>query len=150
MKVILLQDVKTQGKKGDIINVSDGYASNFLIPRNLAKPATADVVNAAVLHQAAVKQHKEQEKVDAVLLAKTLKDVEVIMEVKCGEKGRIFGSVTTKEISEELNRQGYAVDKKMLLLKENIKEVGNYLISAKLYPQVNCEIKLIVKPAEHK
>lgn len=147
MKVILLQDVKAQGKKGDIINVSDGYASNFLLPRKLAIAATADAVNTVNLHEKAVKQQKEQAKTDALALAKTLKNIEIVIPIKCGEKGKIFGSVTAKEISEELAKLGFAVDKRMLVLKENIKETGNYTITAKLYPEISCEISIVVKPA---
>lgn len=139
MKVFLLADVKGQGKKGAIIDVSDGYARNMLFPKKLAVVATADTMNSVRLHEEAVARQKEEEKRAQQQLAKDIKGKEVTLEVKCGEKGRIFGSVTSKEICEALCKIGFEVDKKQIVLKDSIKAIGRYPVTAKLYANISTE-----------
>lgn len=145
MKVILLQDVKGQGKKGQLINVSDGYARNFLFPRKLAAEATADAMNTKRLQDEAAARRVEQEKQAARELQKSLQDLTVVIRAKAGTGGRLFGSVTTKEISEELLRQhGVDIPKARLQLPEAIKTFGTYEVKAKLYTEISGVVRVSV------
>lgn len=145
MKVVLLEDVKGQGKKGDIVDVSDGYARNFLIKKNLAKEASSSAVNEAKQKREAEERRKAAEKAEAENLAKNLFGKEITLFVKCGDNGKIFGSVTSKEISEELLKSGFDIDKKKIVLKENIKNEGLYEVEIKIYPEISAKIKLLVQ-----
>ncbi len=145
MKVVLLEDVKGQGKKGDIVDVSDGYARNFLIKKNLAKEANSSAVNEAKQKREAEERRKAAEKAEAENLAKNLFGKEITLFVKCGDNGKIFGSVTSKEISEELLKSGFDIDKKKIVLKENIKNEGLYEVEIKIYPEISAKIKLLVQ-----
>ena len=145
MKVVLLEDVKGQGKKGDIVDVSDGYARNFLIKKNLAKEANSSAVNEAKQKREAEERRKAAEKAEAENLAKNLFGKEISLFVKCGDNGKIFGSVTSKEISEELLKSGFDIDKKKIVLKENIKNEGLYEVEIKIYPEISAKIKLLVQ-----
>ncbi len=145
MKVVLLEDIKGQGKKGDIVDVSDGYARNFLIKKNLAKEATGSAVNEAKQKREAEERRKAAEKAEAQNLAKNLSGKEISLFVKCGDNGKIFGSVTSKEISEELLKSGFDIDKKKIVLKENIKNEGLYEVEIKIYPEISAKIKLLVQ-----
>ena len=137
MKVILLQDVKAQGKKGQIINVSDGYARNFLLPKKLAAEATADVLNAKKNSDAAQARRIEMEKQQAQETVKLLEEKPVKIHAKAGSAGRLFGSVTTKEIAEALKEQhGIDIPKVRLILDEPIKTFGTYQVKAKLYTEI--------------
>ena len=138
MKVILLQDVKAQGKKGEMIQVSDGYARNFLLPRKLAVEATTDAINAKKNADAAAVRRVEEEKKEAERLKKLLADKPVKIYAKAGSAGRLFGSVTTKEISEALMAQ-YQIDlpKARLELAEPIKSFGTFQAKAKLYTAIS-------------
>ena len=149
MKVILLQDVKAQGKKGDMINVSDGYARNFLLPRKLAMEATADAINAKKNADAAALRRGEREKEAALALKEKLSGMPVKIYAKAGSAGRLFGSVTTKEISEALMAQ-YKVDlpKTKLEIAEPIKSFGTYQVKAKLFTEVSGDV--IVQVFEEK
>ncbi len=145
MKVILLQDVKGQGKKGQLINVSDGYARNFLFPRKLAAEATADAMNTKRLQDEAAARRVEQEKQAARELQKQLQELTVVIRAKAGTGGRLFGSVTTKEISEELLRQhGVDIPKARLQLPEAIKTFGTYEVKAKLYTEISGVVRVSV------
>lgn len=144
MKVILNADVKGQGKKGDIIEVSDGYARNFLIKKNLASEATAGAINEANQQKAAELKRKQAEKEEADKTAKALSGKEIIVTVKCGNNGKIFGSVTSKEISEELLKYGFDIDKKKIVLKEPLKSVGLYDVEVKVYAEISAKIKVKV------
>lgn len=145
MKVILLQDVKGQGKKGQLINVSDGYARNFLFPRKLAAEATADAMNSKKLQDEAAARRVEQEKQAARELKKKLEEVKVVIRAKAGTGGRLFGSVTTKEISEELARQhGVDIPKTRLQLDEAIKSFGTFEVKAKLYTEIAGVVRVSV------
>ncbi|MEG2159159.1 MAG: 50S ribosomal protein L9, partial [Clostridia bacterium] len=141
----LLDNVKGQGKKGDIINVSDGYANNFLFKKNLGVIATADTVNSVNLHNDALKKQKEKEKEEAVDNAKRLSKAEVHITTKKGDNGKLFGSITNKEIADELNKLGYVVDKKQIILKDPIKMIGRYTLTVKVYPDVVSSINVIVE-----
>lgn len=148
MKVILLEDVKSLGKKGQVVNVSDGYARNMLLPKKLGVEATTKNMNDLKLQKA----HEEkvaQENLDAAkAFADELKDKEVVVRIKVGEGGRTFGSVSTKEISEAVKEQlGYDIDKKKMQLPNPIRELGTTIVSVRLHPKVTGELKVIVKEA---
>lgn len=145
MKVILLQDVKGQGKKGQLVNVSDGYARNFLFPRKLAAEATADAMNAKKIQDEAAARRIEQEKQAARELKQKLEGMQVIIKAKAGTGGRLFGSVTTKEISEELMRQHHVdIPKTKLQLDEAIKSFGTFEVKAKLYTEISGVVRVTV------
>ena len=145
MKVILLADVKGTGKKGEIKEVSDGYARNMLIKKGLAKEATAVEINSLKIKNQAEEFHRQEEIKRLTALAKELNGKVISCKVKAGEKGRIFGSVTTQEIANALNEQGYAVDKRMILLNENIKSVGVYKIEIKLMSGIIAKVSVKVE-----
>lgn len=146
MKVILLQDVKGQGKKNDIIEVSDGYGKNFLLPRKLAKLADAQSVNDVKVREEARLYRIATEKKEAQALVEKLKTITVVIKASSGADGRLYGSVTAKDISERLATDfGIAIDKRKLVIAEPIKTFGKYTVEAKLYPEVagivNVEVK---------
>ena len=146
MKVILLKDVKGQGKKGEIVSVSDGYARNYLFPINLSQEATAQNLNSAQVKQEAAAHKKEMEKKNAQELAKQLENKGVVIKAKCGSTGRLFGAITNAEIAEALNQQtGLELDKKKVVLANPIKELGEYTITVKLYAGVQATIGLKVE-----
>ena len=142
MKVLLLTDVKGTGKKGEIKEVADGFAKNFLIKTGEAKIADNSAINENNMKKSADSYHKEMQKQAAEKLAESLKQVKLIIELKCGENGKTFGSITTKEISEALNKKGFDIDKRKIELKEPLKAIGLYTISIKLHPEVSSKISL--------
>ena len=146
MKVVLLKDVKGSGKKGEIVNVSDGYARNFLLKQGLAKEANASAINENKQQKEASAYHKSVEIANAKELANVLKTKTVNLKVKCGENGKIFGSITSQEISSALEKQGIALDKKKIVLQNPIKTVGSYSITAKIYPEIQATFKVVVDP----
>ena len=148
MKVILLENVKGQGKKGEMVNVSDGYARNFLLPKKLAMEATADAVNAKKIADDAAKRRHDLEKQAAIDLSKQLAEMPIKIQAKAGNGGKLFGSVTTKEISEALKAQ-YKIDipKAKLSLDEPIKTFGTFEVKAKLFTEVNGVLKVVVTEA---
>lgn len=146
MKVLLLQDVKPQGKKGDIVEVNDGYARNFLIRRGLAKEATASVINETNQRRAADEKRRKEELEAAKQAADRLNGTTVEIAIRCGENGKPFGAVTAKEIADKLAQMGYDVDKKKVVLKDAIKIVGNYHVELKLHPGVTAKVVVAVKP----
>jgi len=146
MKVILKQDVKSLGKKDDIVEVNDGYARNFLIPRNLAVEASSTNVNTVKLKKQAEENKKQKELENAKKLAQKLNNITLVMKAKIGENGKLFGSITNKEIADKLKEMhGIDIDKKMLAMSENIKSIGIYDIEARLYPQVAAKFKVKVE-----
>ena len=145
MKVILLADVKGTGKKIDVIEVSDGYARNCLFKKKLAIEATSTEINAVQNKLKAQEFHKAEEIKKWKELAAKMKNAEIKCTVKCGENGKIFGSVTSKEIADKLVEAGYDVDKKKIILKEPIKTPGNYVVEVKFLPDVSTKIKVSVK-----
>lgn len=145
MKVVLLQDVKGQGKKDQIINVSDGYARNFLFPKKLAAVADAKVLNEIANKEASEKHKKELEIAAAKELAAKLTAVVVKLTLPCGADGKIYGSVTTKDIAEAVNKQhGIEIDKRKIVLDAAIKAYGNYSVDVKLYPEIVGKINVVV------
>ena len=148
MKVILLQDVKAQGKKGQMITVSDGYARNFLLPRKLAVEATADAVNSKKNADEAAAFHAAEDKKAALELKEKLAGFTVKIAAKAGSAGRLFGSVTTKEVSDALKKQ-YNIDlpKTRLELSEPIKSFGTYQVKAKLYTEIQGVVTVKVEEA---
>ena len=146
MKVILKADVKAQGKKGDIVNVSDGYAANFLFPRGLAVPAGAQSVKEAQEQKAALERQRAIELAEYKAMAEKLRGATVNLKIKCGEKGKIFGSLTSQPIADALVNMGYNVEKRQIVLENPIKNTGNYDVEIKLYPNVSTKVKLVVTP----
>lgn len=148
MKVILLEDVKALGKKGQIVNVSDGYARNLLLPKKLGVEATGKNMNDLKL-QKAHEDKVAQENLDAAkAFAEELKDKQVTVTIKVGEGGRTFGSISAKEIAEAAKAQlGYDLDKKKLQLSAPIRELGTTMVPIKLHPKVTGELKVVVKEA---
>ena len=149
MKVILTADVKGKGYAGDIVNVSDGYARNFLIPKGLAKEATKHNLGVAKQQQKAIEKRKMLERLSAEEAAKQLTGLKVIIKAKCGENGRLFGSVTTKEISEAILAQhGIEVDKKKIAMDDHIKDLGETPIQIKVYAGITADLVVSVEAAE--
>ncbi len=146
MKVILKQDVKGSGKKGDILEVSDGYAKNFLLKKGLAEPASSVAVNSWKLQKEAEERRRAEEIKAIRELAKKMDKSMVTLSIKCGENGKMFGSVTSKEIAGKLADLGYDVDKKKILLKEPIKAVGEYAVELRLMEGVSAKIIVNVIP----
>jgi large subunit ribosomal protein L9 len=145
MKVILKADVKGVGKKGEIINASDGYARNFLFPRGLAIEATEGNMKAYEAQKANEAKKKAQELQKAQELAKKIGELEIKLSVKAGENGKLFGSITSKDIADELKKQhGIEVDKKKIVLDEAIKVAGVYNVEVKVYPEVSAKLKVNV------
>ncbi|MDE6967802.1 MAG: 50S ribosomal protein L9 [Clostridia bacterium] len=144
MKVLLLQDVKSHGKKGEIIEVNDGYAKNFLIKKKMAIQATNQVINETNQKKASEQRKLEIEKQEAIKLAERLNGNTIVVEIACGENGKMFGSVTAKEISDALLKSGYDIDKKKVNLKEPIKSLGVFSVEVKVYANVNATIKVNV------
>lgn len=145
MKVILLADVKGTGKKGEIKEVSDGYARNMLIKKGLAKEATAVEVNSLKIKNQAEEFHRQEEIKRLTEMAKQLSSSVISCKVKAGEKGRIFGSVTSQEIANALCEQGYQVEKRMIVLNETIKNVGVYKIEVKLMAGISAKVSVKVE-----
>ncbi len=145
MKVILLQDVKTVGKKGEVVEVSDAYARNVLLKKGQGKEATGKNMNDLKLQKANA-ERVAQETLDAAMkLAQEIKDRQIRIAVKTGEKGRVFGSVSSKEIAEEIKAQlGYEIDKKKIQLAAPIRELGVTIVPIKLHPKVNAQISVQV------
>ena len=148
MKVILLQDVKKMGKKGDVIEASDGYARNYLFPRKLAEEATANA-----LHVVNAKKENERKKKLAELeaaqkLAAELKGKEVTINAKAGDSGRLFGAITNKDVAEAINSEfNLSIDKKKIVVN-TIKVAGEYEVEVKLYPEVSTKMKVNIVPKQ--
>ena len=146
MKVILLQDVKGTGKKNQLVNVSDGYARNFLFTKKLAVEATTDNLQKLKEFNASQDLKKQKEIEDAKELAKKIEEIQIIIKAKSGETGKIFGGITSANISEELKKQhNINVDKKKIMLDEPIKLLGNYTVNMKLYEGINAKLKVNVE-----
>ena len=148
MKVILLQDVKALGKKGEVVNVNDGYARNFILPKKLGVEANGKNLNDLKL-QKNNEAKVAQEHLDAAKkLAEELKAGKVVLTMKVGEGGRTFGSVSSKEIAEAVKEQMHLdIDKKKIQLKEQIKTLGTHIVSVKLHPEVTAELNVSVQEA---
>ena len=145
MKVILLVDVKGTGKKGDICEVSAGYAQNFLLKTGKAKVADNTALNESRQAQVAKEYHYEQDRQKALQIKSKLDNVELYLAAKAGENGKIFGSVTSAEICAELKNKGFEIDKKQVVLKEPIKTQGRYEIVIKLFVDISAKIYLTLQ-----
>ncbi len=141
MKVILLEDVKKLGKKGDLIDVADGYARNYLFPRNLAEEATAGSIKQLKQEKTALERKKQKEIEIAKQIAEKLSQTSVTLKVKAGDMGKLFGSVTTKDISDALKKQHKVeIDKRKIEISEPIKSLGSYVVDIKLAPEVQTQV----------
>ena len=146
MKVILLRDVKSLGKKGEIVNVNDGYARNFILPKKMGVEATGKNLNDLKLQKNNEKKVAQEQLDSAKTLAEKIGQGKVELAIKVGEGGRVFGSVSSKEIAAAVKEQmGLDVDKKKIQLKETIKSLGTHNVPVKLHPEVTAELKVIVK-----
>ena len=148
MKVILLQDVRGKGKKGQMLEVSDGYARNYLLPRKMAVEATADNVNTMKMNDKAKAEQMAREKAQAQEIAEKLKDITVEIKAKSGNGGRLFGSITSQEIADALKKQAnISIDKKKIVQDEPIKSFGDFSLKAKLGYEITATISVHVSEA---
>ena len=136
MKVLLLTDVRGTGKKGEIKEVADGYANNFLIKTGKARRADNGAISENNNKKMANDYHKEMERQQAIALGEKLKGEKVVVSIRCGENGKTFGSISSKEIADSLKTKGYDVDKRKIELKDPIKAIGQYSVSIKLHSEV--------------
>ena len=147
MKVILKADVKGHGKKGDLVNASDGYAKNFLIPKGLAVLADATAINELENKKSAEKYHKNQEEMRANELAGQLEGKKITFKLKAGDNGKLFGSITAKDVAEQIKMQLHLeVDKKKVALSDGIKVLGTTEVTIKVYPNISAKVKVEVLP----
>ncbi|NQX46653.1 50S ribosomal protein L9 [Paenibacillus tritici] len=145
MKVIFIKDVKGQGKKGQVKEVSEGYAANFLLPRGLVRPATDGNVKTLENQAAAEQRRKDQEKEEAVQLGKKLDELTLTLKAKAGEGGRLFGAITSKQIGEALAAtQGIVIDKRKIELSDSIRHVGTFQVTVKLHTEVKANLTVQV------
>ncbi|MBN6187275.1 50S ribosomal protein L9 [Aneurinibacillus sp. BA2021] len=144
MKVIFLQDVKGQGKKGEIKDVSEGYARNFLLKKGLAQEATTGNVKMQEAHKKSEEKRKQEEREEAKKMAKVMEDVTITISAKSGEGGRLFGGVSSKQIAEELKKANFKVDKRKIELPEPIRTLGYTNVPIKLHPEVTATVKVHV------
>ena len=145
MKVILLRDVKGKGKKGQMIEVSDGYARNFMLPKKLAIEATPDAINTMKMNDKATQERIAREKAAALETSKQLRAMTLIVKAKGGGAGRLFGAVTNAEIAAALEKQGVKLDKRKIVLGENIKNVGTYTVTCKLGYEINAPLTVKIE-----
>ena len=147
MKVILLQDVKGKGKKGQMLEVSDGYARNFMLPRKLAIEATTDAINTKNMNDKATAERIAREKAEALATANKLREMTLTVTAKGGGAGRLFGAVTNAEIAAALEKTGIKLDKRKIVLGENIKNVGTYTVTCKLGYEINAPLTVKIEEA---
>ena len=148
MKVILTKDVKGKGKKGQMIEVSDGYARNFMLPKKLAIEATADAVNTMRMNDKATQERIAREKAEALAVSKKLRELTVTVTAKGGGNGRLFGAVTTQEIAAALEKQaGIKLDKRKIVLNDTIKNVGTYTVTCKLGYEITAPLSVKIQEA---
>ena len=145
MKVILLQDVKGKGKKGQMLEVSDGYARNFMLPKKLAIEATPDAINTMKMNDKATQERIAREKAEALETSKKLRAMTLTVKAKGGGAGRLFGAVTNAEIASALDKQGVKLDKRKIVMNENIKSVGTYSVTCKLGYEINAPLTVKIE-----
>ena len=148
MKVILLQDVKGKGKKGQMIEVSDGYARNFMLPKKMAIEATPDAINTMKMNDKATQERIAREKAEALALSKQLREMTLTVSCKGGGNGRLFGSVTNQEIADALAKNsGIKLDKRKIVMGETIKNVGTYTVTCKLGYEITAPLTVKIEEA---
>lgn len=148
MKVILLQDVKGKGKKGQMIEVSDGYARNYMLPKKIAMEATADAINTMRMNDKAAAEKAAKERAAAVEVSKQLRDMTLTVTAKGGGSGRLFGSVTNQEIADALKaKTGITLDKRKIVIAEPIKNVGTYTVQCKLGYEITAPLTVKIEEA---
>ncbi len=148
MKVILLQDVKGKGKKGQMLEVSDGYARNFMLPRKLAIEATPDAINTMRMNDKATQERIAREKAEALDISKRLREMTLTVTARGGGAGRLFGSVTNQEIADALAKaSGIKLDKRKIVLNDTIKSVGTYTVTCKLGYEINAPLTVKIEEA---
>ncbi len=147
MKVILLQDVKGKGKKGQILEVSDGYARNFMLPKKIAIEATADAVNTVKMNDKATAERIAREKAAALETSKALRAMTLTVTARGGGNGRLFGAVTNQEIAAALEKQGIKLDKRKIIISDPIKNVGTYTVTCKLGYEINAPLTVKIEEA---
>ena len=148
MKVILLQDVKGKGKKGQLLEVSDGYARNFMLPKKLAIEATPDAINTMRMNDKATQERIAREKAEALDTAKKLRELTVVVKAKGGGAGRLFGSVTNQEIADALKASaGITLDKRKIVISDPIKNVGTYTVTCKLGYEITAPLTVKIEEA---
>ena len=147
MKVILLQDVKGKGKKGQMIEVSDGYARNYMLPRKIAVEATPDAVNTMRMNDKATQERIAREKAEAMEISRKLREMTVTVTAKGGGAGRLFGSVTNQEIADALAKTGIKLDKRKIVLSDPIKNVGTYTVTCKLGYEITAPLTVKIEEA---
>ena len=145
MKVILLQDVKGKGKKGQMLEVSDGYARNFMLPKKLAIEATPDAINTMRMNDKATQERIAREKAEALETSKKLRAMTLVVKAKGGGAGRLFGAVTNAEIAAALEKQGVKLDKRKIVLNETIKNVGTYTATCKLGYEITAPLTVKIE-----
>lgn len=145
MKVVLLTDVRGTGKKGEIREVADGYAQNFLIKTGKAKKADNSAINENQRKKEASDYHEEMKKQDAITLAEKINGIKITLKIKCGENGKTFGSISSKEIADALAEKGFDVDKRKIELKEPLKIIGPHQITIKLHPEVSAKFNIEIE-----
>ena len=146
MKVILMQDVKGKGKKGQMIEVSDGYARNYMLPRKIAIEATADAVNTMKMNDKATQERIAREKAEALETSKKLREMTLVVKAKGGGAGRLFGSVTNQEIADALAKNaGIKLDKRKIVISDPIKSVGTYTVTCKLGYEINAPLTVKIE-----
>ena len=146
MKVILLQDVKGKGKKGQMLEISDGYARNFLLPRKLAVEATADAINTMRMNDKATQERIAREKAEALELSNKLREMTLVVTAKGGGAGRLFGSVTNQEIADALKaKMGITIDKRKIVIADPIKNVGTYTVTCKLGYEITAPLTVKIE-----
>ena len=145
MKVILLQDVRGKGKKGQMLEVSDGYARNYMLPRKIAMEATADAINTMRMNDKATQERQARERAEAMELAKRMKAMTLTVYAKGGGAGQLFGSVTSQEIADALQSQGITLDKRKIVIDEPIKNVGTYTIRCKLGYEITAQLTVQIQ-----
>ena len=148
MKVILLQDVKGKGKKGQMIEVSDGYARNFMLPKKMAIEATPDAINTMRMNDKATQERIAREKAEALALSKQLREMTLTVSCKGGGNGRLFGSVTNQEIADSLAKaSGIKLDKRKIVISDPIKNVGTYTVTCKLGYEITAPLTVKIEEA---
>ena len=148
MKVILLQDVKGKGKKGLMLEVSDGYARNFMLPKKLAIEATPDAINTMRMNDKATQERIANEKAEALALSKQLREMTLVVTAKGGGAGRLFGSVTNQEIADALEKKsGIKLDKRKIAISDPIKSVGTYTVTCKLGYEISAPLTVKIQEA---